>query len=95
MLSMRTVPAYLRFATCAIVIFGGSVVAQSPASASAGPVPPAITLAKTILVSNAGSDSGLFPDPFSGDPSRPCMEFYDALKATGDYSWSTSRPRPT
>jgi hypothetical protein len=75
MLSMRTLPAYLRFASLAALIFAGSAVAQSPASTQAAPVPPAITLAKTIFVSNAGANSGLFPDPFSGDPSRPYMEF--------------------
>ena len=32
------------------------------------------------------SDSGLFPEPFSGDPDRPYTEFYSALKATGDFT---------
>ena len=49
-------------------------------------IPPAITAARTIFVSNAGADSGLFPEPFSGDPDRPYTEFYSALKTTGDYT---------
>jgi hypothetical protein len=59
--------------------------AQTPSSDPAGPVPPAILRAKKLFVSNAGSDSGLFPEPFSGDPNRPYTEFYNALKATGRY----------
>lgn len=41
---------------------------------------------KTIFVSNAGSDSGLFPEPFTGDDDRAYTQFYAALKATGDYT---------
>jgi hypothetical protein len=59
---------------------------QTPANTQGGPVPPAIVAAKSIFVSNAGSDSGLFPAPFSGDPDRPYKQFYAALKATGDYT---------
>ncbi len=61
-------------------------LAQMPAYDQAGPVPPAITAAKTIFISNAGSDSGLFPEPFTGDPGRAYTELYAALKATGDYT---------
>ena len=57
-----------------------------PTDTQAGPIPPAIAAAKTIFVSNAGSDSGLFPQPFTGDPDRPYTEFYSALKATGDFT---------
>ena len=60
--------------------------AQLTAHASAGPVPSAILTAKTVFVSNAGSDSGLFPEPFSGDPNRPYTEFYAALKAAGQFA---------
>lgn len=34
-------------------------------------VPAAILNAKSVFVSNGGSDAGLFPEPFSGDPNRP------------------------
>jgi hypothetical protein len=57
-----------------------------PAYDHAGPVPAAIAAAKTVFVSNAGSDSGLFPEPFTGDPDRPYTEFYSALKAAGNYT---------
>jgi hypothetical protein len=59
--------------------------AQMPAYDQAGPVPAAILAAKTIFVSNAGSDSGLFPEPFTGDQDRPYTEFTAALKATGSF----------
>lgn len=59
--------------------------AQMPAYVDPGPVPPAILAAKTIFVSNAGSDSGLFPSPFSGDRDRAYTQFYAALKATGHF----------
>ena len=60
--------------------------AQMPPNDQAGPVPPAIATAKTIFVSNAGADAGLFPEPFTGDPSRAYSELYAALKATGNYT---------
>ena len=50
-----------------------------------GPVPPAIPAAKTIFVSNAGADSGLFPKPFSGDTSRAYSQFSAALKDTAQF----------
>ncbi|MGA7886463.1 MAG: hypothetical protein WCA44_12030, partial [Acidobacteriaceae bacterium] len=37
--------------------------------------------ARTIFISNGGSDAGLFPSPFSGDANRPYSEFYKALQA--------------
>jgi hypothetical protein len=49
------------------------------------PVPVAIQSAKAIFVSNGGSDSGLFPAPFSGDPTRTYDEFYADLKAAGRF----------
>jgi hypothetical protein len=60
--------------------------AQMPTYDQAGPIPPALAAAKTVFVSNAGADSGLFPEPFTGDPDRPYTEFYAALKASGDYT---------
>ena len=43
-------------------------------------VPAALLSAKTIFLSNAGADGGLFPQPFSGDPNRPYQEFYSMLQ---------------
>jgi len=82
---MKRVSAFLCLGVCAVVLDAAAAVAQAPSSDPAGPVPPAIRAAKKIFVSNAGSDSGLFPEPFSGDPNRPYTEFYNALKATGQY----------
>ena len=42
-------------------------------------IPPGLLNAKSVFISNAGSDSGLFPHPFSGDPDRPYVEFYGAV----------------
>src|SRR6266536_5398203 len=64
-------------------------VGQHPSSAGAraeaGPVPPAIASAKTIFISNAGSDSGLFPAPFSGGTDRAYNQFFAALKAANQF----------
>jgi hypothetical protein len=49
------------------------------------PVPAAIPAAKSIFVSNGGADSGLFPEPFSGDPDRAYNELFQKLKSTGQY----------
>jgi hypothetical protein len=83
---MRTLPIRFCLRAIAAALLAATASAQMPAYDQAGPVPPAITAAKSIFVSNAGSDSGLFPSPFSGDPDRPYTEFHAALKATGDYT---------
>jgi len=69
---------------------------QMPPYSEAGPVPPAITHAKNIFISNGGSDAGLFPErlplsglssqPFTGDAGRPYTQFYAALQATKEYT---------
>jgi hypothetical protein len=75
----------LRLAVCAALLAAVAAVSQEPASAPAAPVPAAIRAATKIFVSNAGADSGLFPSPFSGDPSRGYLQFYAGLKATSQY----------
>lgn len=70
---------------CAALISAAAAFAQQPAGTPAAPVPSAILSAHKIFVSNAGADSGLFPSPFSGDPSRGYLQFYTALKATGQF----------
>jgi hypothetical protein len=62
-----------------------TAAAQVAPGAADAPVPPAIRTAKKVFVSNAGSDSGLFPEPFTGDTNRPYNQFYAALKATRRY----------
>ncbi len=56
-----------------------------PNSATPAPVPSAILSAQSVFVSNGGSDSGLFPNPFSGDPDRTYQEFYIDLKTAGQF----------
>jgi len=66
---------------CCILFAAGTFLAQS----APGPVPADILSAKSLFVSNGGGDAGLFPEPFSGDPSRGYNELYGALKASGLY----------
>lgn len=61
---------------------GGAIHAQTVASA---PVPPELTTATRVFISNAGADSGLFPSPFTGAPDRAYNEFYAAIKDWGRY----------
>ena len=82
---MKRVEFGLRLAVFAALLAAVAAGSQEPASAPAAPVPPAIRAAKTIFVSNAGADSGLFPSPFSGDSSRGYLQFYAGLKQTGQY----------
>jgi hypothetical protein len=81
---MKRLVAWFGLCVCAI-LWAQTASAQTPSADPAGPVPPALQGAKKLFISNAGSDSGLFPEPFSGDPNRPYTEFYNALKATGQY----------
>jgi hypothetical protein len=74
-------PRYLAFA----VFLSVATAWAQPDSAVPAPVPAAIQSAKTIFVSNGGSDSGLFPTPFSGDPTRTYNDFYAELKAAGQF----------
>jgi hypothetical protein len=53
--------------------------------AQPGHVPAAMLAAKTVFLSNAGGDSGLFPQPFSGDPNRGYDGFYAGLKTSGKH----------
>jgi hypothetical protein len=81
-----------------VVSLAASALAQMPTYTKAGPLPPALATATSVFVSNAGSDSDLFPEPFlddpdrpypylySGDPDRAYTEFFAALKATGDFT---------
>lgn len=82
---MKSFKSAFGLAVCAALIGACSAMAQQAAPAATGPVPPAILAAKKIFVSNGGADSGLFPSPFSGDPSRGYSQLYAGLKATGQY----------
>jgi hypothetical protein len=84
---MRTVTsAKLFLFIFTALIFTVQAGAQTPPPpTSLAPVPPALLNAKTVFISNAGADSGLFPHPFSGDPDRPYNQFYAAIQSWGRY----------
>jgi hypothetical protein len=72
-----------QLAGIAILSASAALARQAPPPANA-PVPPILLTAKKVFISNAGSDSGLFPHPFSGDPDRAYNQFYTAISA-GDH----------
>lgn len=55
------------------------------------PMPAELYTAKNVFIANAGADSGLFPEPFSGDTSRAYREFYAYVKTLGGFHL-VSRP---
>lgn len=67
------------------ICLAAAVSAQMPAYTKAGPIPPALTTAKTLFISNASSENYAALN-LSGDPDRTYTEFYAALKATGDFT---------
>jgi hypothetical protein len=73
------------FLSAVFLLSAATAVAQQPAASVIAPVPPALLNAKTVFISNAGSDSGLFPHPFSGDPDRPYSQFYTSIHDWGHY----------
>jgi hypothetical protein len=82
---MNCIASKLSFAFCAALLCAAAASAQIPAYTEAGPIPPALTTAKTVFVSNGGSDIRFFPISLSGDANRAYSQFYAALKATGKY----------
>ena len=71
-----------------VVVFGTMLMpVATRAQALPQPAPvPAKLMAKMVFLSNAGADSGLFPSPFSGGPSRAYDYLYAALKRDGTYT---------
>ena len=63
-----------------ILLFSLACFAQDKA-----PIPSQLRTAKKIFVSNAGADSGLFPEPFSGAPNRGYNQLYTAIQTLGRY----------
>jgi hypothetical protein len=82
-------PWLSRFAFASALLLGtGIASAQQPAPPA--PVPSAITAAKAIFISNGGADSGLFPEPFSGDTSRAYNQLFASLTSTGQFQLVTN-----
>lgn len=69
----------------ATILLNGTAWAQQQAPSAAAPVPAALYTAKTVFISNAGADSGLFPEPFSGNPDRAYREFYANVQGLDRY----------
>jgi hypothetical protein len=82
---LNRISLIFRFVVSATLLSAVAALAQQSATTPPAPVPPAILAAKKIFVSNDGGDSGLFPYPFSGDPSRGYTQFYAALKSAGQF----------
>lgn len=64
---------------CAALLAAPAATALAQEANTIGPLPPALAAAKTIFISNAGADAGLFPTPFSGDPARSYSTLYEHL----------------
>lgn len=77
---MDTLPMKATIFASFLALASATVLAQAPA-----PVPAALLSAHKIFLSNAGADSGLFPEPFSGGPDRGYNQLYTALQASGKY----------
>ncbi len=75
----------IRTSFAATLLLATAALAQQIPPGATGPVPSAIASARTIFISNGGSDAGLFPSPFSGDQDRPYNQFYKALQADSHY----------
>lgn len=68
-----------------VLLPGIPVRAQEAEATAIAPRPAMLLNAKTVFISNAGADSGLFPHPFSGDPDRAYKEFYANVENWGRY----------
>jgi hypothetical protein len=82
---MKKIVVTFRVLIAFAVLSSTIVLAQSPASPAAAPIPPELRVARKIFVSNGGADSGLFPHPFSGDPNRAYNQFYATLNTAGQW----------
>jgi hypothetical protein len=92
MIGLRWVAGAVIFTGCVGASAQKTRLAQQTAPAplpeplpSLAPVPSSLLNAKTVFISNAGADSGLFPHPFNGDPDRAYNEFYAAVMSWGRY----------
>jgi hypothetical protein len=78
-----------RFVLLSFVVLLASAL-QAQQAPGGAPVPAPLLTGRSVFVSNAGADSGLFPHPFSGDTSRPYNALYAALAADGTFSLKSS-----
>lgn len=78
-------PNLLPLRCLAALLFCSSLAASGQTPPQPVSVPPAILAAKTVFISNAGADSGLFPSPFSGTPDRAYQEFFATVQSWNRY----------
>jgi hypothetical protein len=74
-----------RFAVSAALVLVTAPAAYGQSEHPQAAVPSAILIAKSVFVSNGGSDAGLFPEPFSGDANRGYFRFVDGLRRLQKY----------
>ncbi len=77
---MNRIGAGIRLAFCAVCLSAVAALAQHPSSLS-GPVPPGISAAQKIFLSNAVDISG----NYSGGATRAYDRFYAALKVNSQF----------
>ena len=82
---MRMLCWVTRLALSGAVVLVAAPCLHGQAKSAQSLVPAAILNAKTVFVSNGGSDGGLYPEPFSGDANRPYFEFVEQLEHLGKY----------
>jgi hypothetical protein len=79
----------VQFSCLASALLLLTLTSTAQSISSLPPVPPAITAAKSVFLSNAGSDSYLFPQPFSGDTDRAFRQFYAIVQGWHRYQLVT------
>jgi hypothetical protein len=82
---MKNALRFSCFASALLLALTATAQAVPPYAPAPAPVPSAILAAKTVFISNAGADSGLFPSPFSGDPDRAYQEFFSTVQSWNRY----------
>jgi hypothetical protein len=82
---MKNALRFSCFASVLLLTFTAAAQTIPPYAPAPAPVPSAILAAKTVFISNAGADSGLFPSPFSGDPDRAYQQFFSTVQSWNRY----------
>jgi len=84
----RTILRWSFCHTLAILGLVAGLSAQQPKGPAPAPVPPQISAAQKVFISNAGGESletVIDQTVFDGGPDRPYNEFYAAIKSWGRY----------
>jgi hypothetical protein len=84
----RTIPRWSFRRTLAILGLAAGLSAQQLKGPAPAPVPPQISAAQKVFISNAGGESletVIDETVFDGGPDRPYNQFYAAIKSWGRY----------